>query len=207
VTTNAQPWTESESIPYKQNGWVGDQFIPYARKYKGVRDHRVYLCGICYAVKQCEESRMGGNPMTDLEQYLADLAAKETAPVVASAASRPNGHAKANSRVARRPKRDKRPAMTADQARSFDSFSVGSTLMAQRALSCACAPYVDLFTYNRWLAQKFQVRKGSECIRLPLVKNVEELDDGGEVVKSRRILGTSRLFCRCQVDEIKAVAA
>jgi hypothetical protein len=143
--------------------------------------------------------------MTDLEEYLANLAEKETAPTVVSAASRVRS---AKPRVARKPKRDKAPAMTANQARSFDSFSVGSTLMAKLALACACEPYVDLFTYKRWLAQGMQVRKGEKSISLPLVKNVEETDDDGEVVKSRRILGTSRLFCRCQTDEIaQAVAA
>lgn len=97
----------------------------------------------------------------------------------------------------------KPPAMTPDQARSFDRVSVGNATLVLTVLKCGCHPYEDVFTYKRWQAQGFQVQRGEKAISLPLVKEIVEEDEGGETIEQRRILGHSWVFCRCQVKPIE----
>ena len=89
--------------------------------------------------------------------------------------------------------------MTETQARSFAGFSVGNAIMAETGRVCGCKAYKDIFTYGRWQALGFQVRRGEHGSRLPLVKDVVKEDEDGQE-KSRRVLGSSVVFCRCQVD-------
>lgn len=99
----------------------------------------------------------------------------------------------------------KAPKMTAEEARSFDQVSIGNAMMVDLLLKkkCDCHAYEDVFTYNRWRAQGYQVQRGEKSIKLPLVKVVtEENEDTGEPVECRRILGSSAVFCRCQVQPI-----
>jgi hypothetical protein len=101
--------------------------------------------------------------------------------------------------------RGKRPQMTAQQATMFERFSVGNATTAESALDCGCKAYVDVYTYNRWQAQGFQVKRGQRAVRLPMVKDVEREAENGET-KTRRIFTSSSVFCRHQVEPIQATA-
>ena len=96
-------------------------------------------------------------------------------------------------------------AMSENEAVSFERFSGQNAEMVLRALKCQCQPYSDVFTFKRWLAQGYGVQKGQKAIRLPLVKDVEETNEKGETERVRRVLGTSFVFCRCQVAAVKGV--
>ena len=89
--------------------------------------------------------------------------------------------------------------MTADDARRFDGASIPNTIAVLTALECNCQPYQDVFTYNRWKAQGFQVQRGEKSIRLPLFysREVEDKKTGERRTEKRR--GSSAVFCRCQV--------
>jgi hypothetical protein len=96
--------------------------------------------------------------------------------------------------------------MTAEEARSFDSFSVANAVTVEQALPCGCEPYVDVFTYRRWQAQGMQVQRGEKAIRLPLIYQRTEKDpETGEETTARR-MGRSAVFCRCQVKPREAGA-
>lgn len=95
----------------------------------------------------------------------------------------------------------KRPAMTAEQATHFDRISPANMIILRACLRCDCSPYQDVFTYNRWKAQGYQVRRGEKSIKLPLVKDIVTEDEESETVTTHRILGASFVFCRCQVDK------
>ena len=91
--------------------------------------------------------------------------------------------------------------MSATEARTFDRYSVGNAALVMIQRGCGCEPYRDVFTYNRWKAQGFQVQKGEKSIRLPHVRivTVKDQQTGEEV--QRRSLRSSAVFCRCQVQE------
>ena len=106
-------------------------------------------------------------------------------------------------RVPAEQKRAKAPAMTADEARTLDATSAQNAVSVQeqlvsddRCLSLTCEPYVSIFTYKRWQAQGFQVRKGSKAAKA--VTWVTRTEDGEEIRRPR----TYSVFCRCQVDPI-----
>jgi len=89
--------------------------------------------------------------------------------------------------------------MTSADARSFGRTSVGNAVAVIAALGCECKPYVDVFTYRRWQAQGYQVQKGEKAIKLPLVRTVVSKDKLTGEDSPRRVLGSSAVFCRCQV--------
>ena len=100
-----------------------------------------------------------------------------------------------------------KPTMTASEAVSFERFSLANAITVTAALSCGCKPYEDVFTFNRWKAQGFFVKRGEHALKLPIVKHAvkETLDDSGETkTSSFRILGTSAVFCRHQVEQRQA---
>lgn len=98
--------------------------------------------------------------------------------------------------------RQKRPAMTAEEALEFPRKSLVNAVIVSHTLKCGCQPYRDVFTYRRWLAQGYQVRRGEHSIKLGIVKQVErETEDGDtEILK---VFGNSHVFCRCQVDPVQ----
>src|SRR5438034_428572 len=54
--------------------------------------------------------------------------------------------------------------LTPEDARSFDGYSVANAIAVKTALAergCACEPYEDVFTFNRWRAQGRLVRADS----------------------------------------------
>ena len=68
---------------------------------------------------------------------------------------------------------------------------------------CGCQAYEKVFTFNRWKAQGFSVKRGEKSISLPLVRNVESEDEETGEVKTHKLLASSHVFCRCQVEEAK----
>jgi hypothetical protein len=104
-----------------------------------------------------------------------------------------------------RPRSEKRTPMSAQQATLFDRFSVGNASIAESALDCGCKAYEAIFTYNRWKAQGYQVKRGQKAVRLPMVKDVEREAENGES-KTKRIFTTSSVFCRHQVEPIQTTA-
>ena len=94
-------------------------------------------------------------------------------------------------------------SMSAAEARQFSTHSIANTIAVESALNCSCEAYRDIFTYNRWKAQGFQVQKGQKAIRLPLVRTVDREDPETGKTETRRVLGRSAVFCRCQVKPIE----
>ena len=62
LTATPQQHVEFESIPYKQNGYVGTTFIPYDKVFKGVKETKIWLRGLCYAIMQMEEMKLNLGP-------------------------------------------------------------------------------------------------------------------------------------------------
>jgi hypothetical protein len=94
-----------------------------------------------------------------------------------------------------------RAKMTPEEARQFDGVSVANYAMAKAAFaSCGCEPYADVFTFNRWRAQGYYVRRGEHGVKLPIIKSrtVEDRETGDE--KTIKIMGSSHVFCRHQVE-------
>lgn len=99
--------------------------------------------------------------------------------------------------------KNKRPEFTAESAVEFDRYSQANAALVRACLPCGCEPYMDVFTYNRWSAQGYQVRRGSKAVKAPLLREREVRDpSSGEVLRVAKIRGRSALFCRCQVDKI-----
>jgi len=96
--------------------------------------------------------------------------------------------------------------MTTEQAQTFSGYSRANAAvltMTAEVKRCQCQPYKDWFTYQRWLAQGYQVQKGEHGIRLTTWIAVTKKDeDGNEVVTGRRPKSYTR-FCRCQVKAIE----
>lgn len=95
--------------------------------------------------------------------------------------------------------------MTAIEATTFQTYSIANAAKVKGALSCGCAPYVDVFTYRRWLALGFQVQRGQKAIKIPVVKVIQskETFDGDGNPDARKVLGSGAVFCRCQVKPIE----
>jgi len=91
--------------------------------------------------------------------------------------------------------------MTADEAQTFDRFSVhnASVLVeAAAARGCQCQPYVDWFTYDRWHALGRQVKRGEKSTRLPGFVPVRQKDEAGDEHIVGKRPWVSFVFCRCQ---------
>lgn len=98
------------------------------------------------------------------------------------------------------------PTFTPETARQFDRYSVANAVTLKEALPCGCEPYRDVFTYQRWKAQGFQVQRGEKAIRLPLIYQRTEKDPETGEERSTRRMGRSAVFCRCQVRPIEGGA-
>ena len=96
---------------------------------------------------------------------------------------------------------------TQETARVFETgYSEINALIVEMA-PCTCKAYEDIFTYNRWQALGFQVRKGEKATKIKTWKRIKKTDDKTGKDKSFSIPRTSNVFCRCQVDEIGAEPA
>ena len=67
-------------------------------------------------------------------------------------------------------------------------------------LTCGCRAYEDVFTYNRWKAQGYYVKRGEHGIKLPVIKRVDREDPDTGEEKTIRIRGRAHVFCRHQVE-------
>lgn len=97
-----------------------------------------------------------------------------------------------------------RPQMTAIEARTFKTFSVSNATTITEALQAkgctTCQPYEDVYTFNRWKALGYHVKKGEHGMRIPVINEVEKEDQASGKVSTRKLFHTSAVFCRCQVE-------
>lgn len=88
--------------------------------------------------------------------------------------------------------------MSAEDARSFQHFSVHNAVQAQMACpEATCEAYQDIFTYRRWRAQGYAVRKGEHGTPVTTWITVKAREDD-EKPKTRPKRAV--LFCRHQVE-------
>ena len=107
--------------------------------------------------------------------------------------------------TARKGKRSKstRPAMTAEQARTFGTGSVTNSMIIAMAFPCGCQAYENVFTFGRWIAQGFAVRKGEKGTHISVVYTQEKAPrDMEEPTETSQRWGTAVVFCRHQVAVI-----
>jgi len=93
--------------------------------------------------------------------------------------------------------------MNREDATSFNRFSAynaGVLAEAAEQRGCQCVPYKDWFTYNRWLAQGMQVKKGEHGVHLITIVTKETKTDDG-TIKVEQFKKVAVVFCRCQVKE------
>jgi len=106
------------------------------------------------------------------------------------------------------PKRTFKPKMTPIEAITFEHESPMNMLMFYEFQEqnnelrdedsyCTCEPYQDVFTYNRWKAQGYQVRRGEHgCKVTTWVPKDKDNPDAGVFPRNATV------FCRCQVDKV-----
>ena len=93
--------------------------------------------------------------------------------------------------------------MTPTEATTFNRFSIYNALTVANSLPCGCIPYQDVFTFKRWLAQGYCVKKGEHGVKIPVIgTNVKEYDTGDITVK--KYTTTSAVFCRHQVVKLES---
>lgn len=85
-------------------------------------------------------------------------------------------------------------------ARSFDRHDTMNATMVATLFKCGCKPYEDIFTFNRWKAQGWFVRKGEKGVRLDVFAKVKEVDAAG-VEREKKYPRATTVFCRCQVEK------
>lgn len=88
----------------------------------------------------------------------------------------------------------------AQAARSFDRRDTTNATMVATLFKCGCKPYEDIFTFNRWKAQGYFVRKGEKGVRLDVFAKVNVVDEAG-VEREKRYPRATTVFCRCQVEK------
>lgn len=92
--------------------------------------------------------------------------------------------------------------MTAEQAKEFSTYSArNAAIVAMAFEQCGCSAYEDVFTFARWKAQGYQVRKGEHGVKISTYAPITRKDPetGADAVVGTRPW-TSTVFCRCQVD-------
>ena len=93
---------------------------------------------------------------------------------------------------------------TPESAQVFGGYSAANAAYLAACADrrgCSCAPYRDWFTYRRWAAMGFQVKRGEHGERLGVFVQSDVLNDAGEVVGHRSRPWSAVVFCRCQVME------
>jgi hypothetical protein len=93
-------------------------------------------------------------------------------------------------------------ALNAEDARDFTHFSIHNAVQAQ--LACpegTCEAYKDIFTFKRWRAQGFFVRRGEKGTRITTwIQKVETDEEGNQKATDKRPK-VAVVFCRHQVDK------
>ena len=93
--------------------------------------------------------------------------------------------------------------ISAEEARTFQHFSVHNAAHAQQACpESTCQAYRDIFTYRRWRAQGYQVRRGEKGTAVTTWIASTRIGENDEPIVVRRPKRTV-LFCRHQVAEAK----
>ncbi len=91
--------------------------------------------------------------------------------------------------------------LSAEEARRFHHFSVHNAVAAEAACpTLECRAYSDIFTFRRWLAQGYAVKKEEQGTRVTTWIAVPERDDDEGRVARRTRPKTAVLFCRHQVE-------
>jgi hypothetical protein len=89
-------------------------------------------------------------------------------------------------------------------ARDFTYFSIHNAVQAQ--LACpegSCEAYKDIFTFRRWKAQGFFVRRGEKGTRITTwIEKVETDEERNEKATGKRPK-VAVVFCRHQVEKNK----
>jgi N-terminal domain of anti-restriction factor ArdC len=69
--------------------------------------------------------------------------------------------------------------LSPEEARRFDHFSVHNAIAAEAACpTLECRAYSDIFTFRRWLAQGYVVKKGERGTKVTTWIPVPEPDEG-----------------------------
>lgn len=92
--------------------------------------------------------------------------------------------------------------MTAQEAKTFDTYSARNAAEVEEAFPCGCKPYENVFTYNKWQALGMQVQKGEHGKSLSVIREEKDKDDDGNVVVKKK-MRYARVFCRCQTKKIE----
>ncbi len=123
-------------------------------------------------------------------------------PIAPTAPTAPRPITASKPRKAARRNAERRPRMSAEEARTFDRYSIANATAVAHALAergtCPCEPYSDVFTFHRWIAQGSVVQKGQKAIRVQTWSTDEHETEEGDIELVRRS-HTAFLFCRCQV--------
>ena len=99
-------------------------------------------------------------------------------------------------------KTERKATMTRAEATSFGRYSVANASAVETALPCGCKAYTDVFTYRRWQAQGYQVRRGEHGVHIPVIIRVTDEEEGEEA--SYKLRRASSVFCRHQVERLAA---
>ena len=87
------------------------------------------------------------------------------------------------------------------EARRFDHFSVHNAVVAEATCpTLECRAYTDIFTFRRWLALGFRVKRGERGASITTWVPVAEHDDGERHVARPRRPRRAVVFCRHQVE-------
>ena len=97
---------------------------------------------------------------------------------------------------------DTTSVLSPTEAKSFSYFSIHNAVQAQ--LACpegTCEAYKDIFTFRRWKAQGYFVRKGEKGTRITTwISKVKSDEEGNENVEGKRPK-KAIVFCRHQVEK------
>jgi antirestriction protein ArdC len=100
----------------------------------------------------------------------------------------------------------KREPMTAEKAIQFGGHSTYHAAVlaaAAHARGCDCQAYEQWFTYARWQALGYQVKKGEHGVKLGCFIEAERAKPDGTIERYSRPWKTT-VFCMHQVEPIKA---
>jgi hypothetical protein len=94
--------------------------------------------------------------------------------------------------------------MNPEDARNFAYFSVHNAVQAQMACpDGSCEAYRDIFTFRRWRAQGYIVRKGEHGATVTTWVPIKNRSvDSGEETEVKRRPKRAVLFCRHQVERL-----
>jgi len=93
--------------------------------------------------------------------------------------------------------------LTPEQATTFNRFSIYNALTVANSLPCGCKPYQDVFTFNRWKAQGYCVKKGEHGIKIPVIGSNTKHDENTGQDVTKKYTTTLAVFCRCQVKKLE----